>query len=94
MDEARRHGLEVRELEGGEEGVVFDFGTGKTERSFGRTTLEWTRSAHRDGWPALIILCEVCENLETGLVLGRPFVEEKERRWGRRSLGDAGGTGH
>lgn len=94
MDEARRHGLDVRELEAGEEGVVFDFGAGKTERSFGRTTLEWTRKAHRDGRPPLMILCEVCENLGTALFFGKPFLEEEKRRWGRRSSGDGGVNGY
>ena len=66
------------------DGVVFDFGTGRTERSVGKTVLWWNRSPSDYDCarhPPLAVECDVCENSEIGLVLGRPFLAERERRW-------------
>lgn len=90
-DEARRLGLEVRRLKANEH-VAFDFGTGATERSVGRTTLQWARSARNDGQaPPFPVACHVCDNSRLGLVFGRPFVEERVRMWRRSSSGEGGG---
>ncbi|EAQ86283.1 predicted protein [Chaetomium globosum CBS 148.51] len=64
------------------ENVMFDFGTGKLERSFGKTTFKWRPWNHADvRYPSLIITCDVCENSTVGLVLGTPFLDERERLW-------------
>ncbi len=82
--EARRLGLEVQ-LDHERGGVAFDFGRGRVECSVGRAELLWRGSLERDGRrPPLTVECEVCENVTMGLVLGRPFIEERGRRWIRR----------
>jgi hypothetical protein len=78
--------------DGGGGGVLLDFGNGRrSERSIGRATLHWSRSSQRHNAyymyhqqpPPLVVECEVCENSEVGLIFGKPFVDEKERRWRR-----------
>ena len=84
LGEARRLGLDVQpHHERG--GVAFDFGRGAVESSVGRTELLWRGSMEKDGRrPPLAVECEVCENVMVRLVLGRPFIEERGRRWIRR----------
>jgi hypothetical protein len=80
---AREFGLDIKML-GPTDGVVFDFGTGRLERSVGKTVLQWNRSRFeydRTRYPPLTVVCDVCENSEIGLVLGRPFFVERGLRW-------------
>jgi hypothetical protein len=75
--------LEIEAL-GPDEGVTFDFGTGRSERSIGKVTFEWKVWDHiNPRYPPLTVTCDVCENSTIGLVLGRPFIRERERRWSR-----------
>lgn len=79
--------------DGSPEGVLLDFGNGRRpERSIGRTTLYWSEKSHHPNAslmygqhpPPLAVECEVCENPKAGLILGRPFLDERERRSRRR----------
>jgi hypothetical protein len=90
INRARELGLDIIEMRGPTEGVIFDFGTGTVERSVGKTILEWNRSQYyydRAQYPPITVECDVCENSEIGLVLGKPFLAERGRRW---STGKAG----
>jgi hypothetical protein len=83
---ARELGLDILDIKmlGPTDGVVFEFGTGTVERSIGKTVLRWNRSRSdydRARCPPVTVECDVCENSEIGLVLGRPFLAERERRW-------------
>ncbi|KAH6641199.1 hypothetical protein F5144DRAFT_482178 [Chaetomium tenue] len=62
--------------------VMFDFGTGKLEKSFGKTTFKWRSRNYVDArYPPLIITCDVCENSRIGLVLGKTFLDVRGRFW-------------
>jgi hypothetical protein len=83
---ARELGLDILDIKmlGPTDGVRFDFGTGTVERSIGKTVLRWNRSRSdydRARYPPVTVECDVCENSEIELVLGRPFLAERERRW-------------
>ncbi|KAH6850575.1 hypothetical protein B0I37DRAFT_117004 [Chaetomium sp. MPI-CAGE-AT-0009] len=63
--------------------VLFDFGTG-LEKSFGKTSFLWKAWDYTNPqYPPLTITCDVCENSTVGLILGKPFLEERERHWPR-----------
>jgi hypothetical protein len=79
--QAARLGLHVRPL-GPTDGVVLEFGTRSPERSIGRVTFQWRRGMHDDPrYPPLTVDCDVCEDYPEGLILGKPFLREKARRW-------------
>ncbi|SPQ21474.1 e923e9ae-460d-443c-a31e-1c381a4e674a [Thermothielavioides terrestris] len=85
LAEARRLDLDVREPESMLETVYFDFGTRRPGKSVGTATLQWNAGPQEDGrFPPLSIVCDVCENATVKLILGKPFLEEKARRWRRR----------
>ncbi|KAK4028544.1 hypothetical protein C8A01DRAFT_21614 [Parachaetomium inaequale] len=82
LREARRLGLDVMKPLPDEDVVGFDFGAGRAECSVGQTELLWSGNLVNDGRsPPLAVVCEVCESEGVGLVLGRPFVEDRERWW-------------
>jgi hypothetical protein len=65
--------------------ALFDFGTGRHERSIGKVVLQWHPSSPETNprLSPLTVTCDVCENSTVGLILGKPFVEERARRWRR-----------
>ncbi|KAK4031764.1 hypothetical protein C8A01DRAFT_51269 [Parachaetomium inaequale] len=80
---AQALGLEIEAL-GPDEGVMFDFGSGPPERSIGKVTFQWKVWDHiNPRYPPLTVTCDVCENSIVGLILGRPFIQERERRWSK-----------
>ncbi|KAL2176465.1 uncharacterized protein P884DRAFT_278545 [Thermothelomyces heterothallicus CBS 202.75] len=80
---ARELDLEVEPLRAGEEGAAFDFGTGAPPgRSIGRAVFVFKTLSHfHPRHPVITVTCDVCEDSPVGLILGKPFVEERERRW-------------
>lgn len=71
------------------ETVAFDFGTGRPEKSFGKTTFKWKAWDYiNPRYPPLTITCDVCENSMVGLILGQPFFDERERCWPREGERD------
>jgi hypothetical protein len=69
-----------------DEGVMFDFGSSRAETSIGKVTFQWKVLDYiNPRYPPLTVTCDVCENSTIGLVLGRPFIRERERRWSRSS---------
>jgi hypothetical protein len=87
--QAKHLGLHVRPL-GPTDGVILEFGTRSPERSIGRVTFQWRRSKEDDPrYPPLTVDCDVCEDYPEGLILGKPFLREKSRRWSGRAAGGA-----
>lgn len=81
IHKARELGLDI-EAPSLVEKVMFDFGTGRLERSFGKTTFKWKPWERLNPrYPPIIVTCDVCENSTVGLIFGKPFVEEVERCW-------------
>ncbi|AEO56580.1 hypothetical protein MYCTH_2301673 [Thermothelomyces thermophilus ATCC 42464] len=85
---ARELKLEVEPPRAGEEGAAaasFDFGTGAPpERSIGTAVFVFKTLSHfNPRHPVITVTCDVCENSPVGLILGKPFVEERERRWSK-----------
>ncbi len=79
--EAKRLGVHI-ELLGLTDGVVLNFGDRSPERSVGKVTLQWSWSRHDDvQHPPLTVRCEVCDDFQEGLIFGKPFLQEKSRRW-------------
>jgi hypothetical protein len=78
---AERDGLDIQVREATED-IVFDVGHGEPERSVGTVVFQWCQTTRDDPRrPPLTITCEVWERSGIGLVFGRPFVEERARRW-------------
>jgi hypothetical protein len=68
--------------------VIFDFGTGRHERSIGKVVLQWQAGTLEDPrFPPFSVTCDVCENSAVGLFLG-------DRFWRRgRGAGEEAGRG-
>lgn len=85
IGKARSLGLDV-ELVDQSESVTVSFGTAYPQRSIGKATFLWSKSAHRSArFPPLTVECEVFEIFQEELVLGRPFLEERKNRWMSRN---------
>ncbi|KAK3297303.1 uncharacterized protein B0H64DRAFT_122288 [Chaetomium fimeti] len=66
------------------EDATLDFGTGAPEKISGKTTFKWKAWDYiKPPYPPLTITCDVCENSTVGLILGKPFLEERKRCWSR-----------
>ena len=84
IGKARDLHLDVKPVVPSEGVVIFDFGTGRHERSIGKVVLQWQAGTLEDPrFPPFSVTCDVCENSAVGLVFGRPFLEERARRWRR-----------
>lgn len=69
-----------------EERIIVGLGGRNTELSVGSLTLDWRYSAaetpHR---PPITVHCNVIENSHVSLVLGKPFMNQLQLLWRRRS---------
>jgi hypothetical protein len=63
------------------------FGSGRSQRSMGKITIQWNRVQYASGrYPTIEIECEVSQSsLRPELILGRPFCDAAGKLW-RRSM--------
>ncbi len=76
-------GLEIQHLEGTpSDAVDLVFGSGNSEKSIGKVTLQWTMDTHPNKrYPPLTVECEVSESYQSRIVFGRPFLDARAQLW-------------
>lgn len=81
--EATNLQLDIQQL-GPADGVLLDLGGKSPEKSIGKATLQWVASPE-SRYPPFTIECEVCQQCQPGLILGRPFINERQQQRSGRS---------